>query len=185
MVSSTMELQLGVFGVLPTAHVETNAKKKCFHDLCALCCISPVCIFMLRSWHIRTWWWIKVNLTAGKPWIPPVWAPCQVKDGAGSGMCGLYLWFYERKWCYIWIEFIFHYDVFISRRSRFIKWIYHTVQDKMLGFCCSRWMTTDKLSFFLLLVPVLGQYAFQVSCSFYFYLLTEYILVTLGQYWFK
>ena len=52
--------------------------------------ISCVFIFILGS-QIICAWQITVILIAGKTQIPSIWAPCQNKDGAGSGTSGLYL----------------------------------------------------------------------------------------------
>ena len=52
MALSAMELQLGVFGMLPTTHAETNApppKKKYVHHLLTKCGISCMFIITFRQ----------------------------------------------------------------------------------------------------------------------------------------
>ena len=84
MVSSAMELQLGVFGFLPTTHMETNANTTSPWSLCFMCaylqlldCSSYV------PYESRLFWWCE------KPKYPPIGAPNQEKDGEGFGISGL------------------------------------------------------------------------------------------------
>ena len=86
-----MEVQLGVFGVLPITHTQKQMQTKCIQNLRAPCGISCMFIFTLRPQYIRTWR-IMIILIVGKTRIPPIGAPCLDKDGAGSGISGLYLW---------------------------------------------------------------------------------------------
>ena len=76
MALSVMESQLGI-QVLLISHTQKQTQH-----------------FMLRPQYIRTWP-IKVILTKGKTQILPIWATCQDKDGAGSGISGLYLWSHQ------------------------------------------------------------------------------------------
>ena len=64
---------------------------KCNYNLCAPCCVSHMFIFKLRP-HYICFWQVTVILIVGKTWIPPIVALCLDKDGAGSGISGLYLW---------------------------------------------------------------------------------------------
>ena len=54
-----------------------------------------------RSDRSRCTWWTAVISITGKPedpqferktWRPPIWAPCQEKNGAGSGISSVFLW---------------------------------------------------------------------------------------------
>ena len=75
--------KIGVFGLLPTTHVETNANK-----------MRPqLCAAFHASQYIHTWR-ITVILIMGKTRRPPIWALCWDKNGAGSGISLVYLW----KW---------------------------------------------------------------------------------------
>ena len=101
---SAMELQLGVFGFLPTTHAETNAHK-IVHDLQALYDISYIYLDA-QPQCIHTWQ-ITIIQNHGKTRILLIWALCWFKDGAGSGISCLYLWnahiSYHRNWvCYTW-----------------------------------------------------------------------------------
>ena len=85
-----MELQLRVFGFYQP-RMWKQMQTKCAHDICAPCCASCLFIFKLRPQHIYTWR-ITVILIMGKTIISPTGVPCRDKDGAGSGIAGLYLW---------------------------------------------------------------------------------------------
>ena len=76
--------------------MQKQTQTKCVHDLDAVCGLSRMFIFRLRPHYIPTWR-ITVILIAGKIWIPPIGVPCWDKDGAGSGISGLYLWVGECK----------------------------------------------------------------------------------------
>ena len=68
-----------------------QTKTKCGHDLRAPCGVSHVFIFTLRP-AAHTHLLNHGYLIAGKTRIAPTGAPCRDKDGAGSGISGLYLW---------------------------------------------------------------------------------------------
>ena len=89
MASSDMELQLKVFGFLPTTYMERNANK--MHQRSS----RPVQHFKGVYFHAQTT--VHTHLTNQdyfdrlKNPNTPIGAPCQNKDGAGSGISRLYL----------------------------------------------------------------------------------------------
>ena len=74
------------------AQIRGIPETKSIHDLRALCGISHVFVFTLRSQDIRTLQ-ITVILITGKTRIFLICAPCQDKNGAGSGISLVNLWF--------------------------------------------------------------------------------------------
>ena len=68
-----------------------QTQTKCVRDLCALCDILRMFTFMLRSQYIYTGQTTQLPWSRGKTQIPPIGSPCQDKDGASSGISGLYL----------------------------------------------------------------------------------------------
>ena len=99
-VVSHMELQLGVFGSLPTMHEEMW--KKFAHDFCAHAFASLgamqlfTCVYLhaqtaVDEGDVRTWR-IMVILIVGKTQIPPIGASCQKENGADSCISHLNLW---------------------------------------------------------------------------------------------
>ena len=72
-------------------HMRKQTQTKRVHDLHVPCGISCVFIFTLRPQYIRTWQTTVILITR-KTRIPLIGAPCWDKDGASSGISGLYLW---------------------------------------------------------------------------------------------
>ena len=71
---------------------KTNASMIFVHCAAFYACLSS------RSYHsrctcryyIRKWW--KTVILIRKTWRSSIWAPCQDKNGAGSGISFVYLW---------------------------------------------------------------------------------------------
>ena len=94
MASSAKGLKLGIFGFLPTTHAKTNTKQMRPRSSHTVRCFTHVYLHAqtaVDEGDIRTRW-TTVILIAGKTWRPPIWAPCQDKNGAGSGISPVYLW---------------------------------------------------------------------------------------------
>ena len=95
MASSAMELHLGVFCFifvfLPTTHAETNAYKMRPQSLF----FALRAAFHASNLHAQTAVHLHKSLLfcLREKTNTPIGAPCQDKDGAGSGISGLYLWF--------------------------------------------------------------------------------------------
>ena len=93
MVSSAMEFQLGVFVVLPTTHVEKNANKMRPWSLCGVSCMFSSCLdnttYAPDKSHLL---WLQE-----KPKYPQLEPHARDKDGAGSGISGVYLWAFHRN----------------------------------------------------------------------------------------
>ena len=93
--SAMMELQLGVFGFLPTTHTETNANKMCPQSSRALQHFTRVYLHPQRAAHTHL-----ANQGYFDRWKnpnTPIGDPCRDKDGAGTGISGLNLWLYARN----------------------------------------------------------------------------------------
>ena len=94
MVSSAMGLKLGVFRFLPTTHAKAHTKQIHSWSLRAMQHFTRVYLHVQITADrggIRTWR-TTVILIMGKTRRPPIWAPCQNKDGAGSAISRVYLW---------------------------------------------------------------------------------------------
>ena len=94
MASSAIELKLGVFGVFAN-HTHRNKCKQDASTIFARSTAFHVFVFTLRPQYIMQ----LINhsyfdLITEKIQMSPIFgAPCWDKDGAGSGISDLYLWF--------------------------------------------------------------------------------------------
>ena len=85
---SAMELQLGVFGFLPTTHTETNTNKMCPRSSRAVRRFTHVYVHAQITVHAHL-----ANhsyFDRGKNLNTPIGAPCLDEDGAGSGISTLF-----------------------------------------------------------------------------------------------
>ena len=84
----------GSLRFLLITHAKTNTKQMHPRSLYVIRCF--MCVYLhtqiaVDAGDIRTWW-ATIILITGKTWRPPIWAPYQDKNGAGSGISLEYLW---------------------------------------------------------------------------------------------
>ena len=87
MESSAMELQLGVFRFLPTTRAETNANKMRARSSRAMQRFTLT--YLQAPGKSQLFWLWEKNA------IPQIGSSMPDKDGAGSGISGLYLWLHQ------------------------------------------------------------------------------------------
>ena len=80
---------IGVFGFLPTTHLERNANKMCPQSLDAVRHFIRVYLHVQTRVHTPDKLWL---FDPGKTQIPQIRAPCRNKNSAGSGITDLYLY---------------------------------------------------------------------------------------------
>ena len=88
-------LNLEVFGFLQTEHAKICAKQMRSLSLRAVVQrFTRVCLHAQTVVHVGNTPTLQttVILITGKTRWPQNWAPCQNKDGAGTGISGVYLW---------------------------------------------------------------------------------------------
>ena len=81
-------------------HRHKQTQNKYVHNLCAPCRVLCVCIFTLRLQQMQVTYAPNKVILTGKNWKPPIWAPCQDKNDAGSGIFFVYLWCLFRYKCW-------------------------------------------------------------------------------------
>ena len=83
------EAPIAVFRFLPTTYVETNTNRMWPRSSHTMRYFTHVYLHAQTAVHIHLA--NHSHLFVGKPWIPPIGAPCRDKDGAGSRISSLYL----------------------------------------------------------------------------------------------
>ena len=94
MASSAMGSILGSSGFC-RPRTQKEMQNRCVHDLRQPC--SVVCVIFIFTLRLSMRW-TAVILIMRKTWRPPIWGPCWDQDGSGSGISGVYLWFYLVNW---------------------------------------------------------------------------------------
>ena len=93
MTSSAVGLKLEIVGFLPTTHAKTHTKQMRPWSLRTVQPFTHVYLHTqtaVDAGDIHTWQTTVIFIT-GKSRRPRIWAPCRNKDGAGSGISGVYL----------------------------------------------------------------------------------------------
>ena len=151
MASSAMGLKFGVFGFLQTTHAKTM-RPQSSHAVQHFTRVYLHARTAINTGDIRTWRTTIVLITKNTQ-RPPIWAPCRNKDGAGSGISGVYLWCWRnlvsfswslkiwkggQYWLFIffkWVLFVFK----IENNYIFQKKIIYTTQNRH-NFACDNYI---------------------------------------------